>query len=96
MDTAFGALGFLETIGMAAGVQAADAMVKAANVTLVTMQRPGGGIITMIVRGDVASVKAAVDAGAAAASAVGRVRAAHVIARPIDEMEDLLIRSPVR
>lgn len=96
MDAQLGALGFIETIGMSAAVQAADAMVKAANVTLVTMQRPGGGIITMIVRGDVGAVRAAVDAGAAAAAAVGRVRSAHVIARPIDEMPDILQRAPVR
>lgn len=96
MDPQLGALGFVETIGMSAGVQAADAMLKAANVTLVTMQRPGGGIITTIVRGDVGAVRAAVDAGAAAAAAVGRVRSAHVIARPIEEMEEILQRPPVR
>ena len=95
-DPRLGALGFVETIGMAAGVQAADAMVKAANVTLVTMQRPGGGIITMIVQGDVGAVRAAVDAGAAAAACVGRVRCAHVIARPIDELAGVLLRPPVR
>jgi ethanolamine utilization protein EutM len=91
-----GALGFVETIGMAAGVRAADAMVKAANVTLLTMQRPGGSIITMIVRGEVSAVTAAVQAGATAAAAVGRVRAAHVIARPSQEIEDILRRPPVR
>lgn len=90
------ALGFVETQGKTAATLAADAMVKAANVRLVTMQQPGGGIITVVVRGDVGAVKAAVDAGAAAASAVGKVRSAHVIARPHEDVEDLLERPPVR
>lgn len=90
------ALGFVETLGMTAATLAADAMVKAANVSLVTAQRPGGGIITIIVRGDVGAVKAAVDAGAAAARTVGKVRSAHVIPRPHQDVEDLLERPPVR
>lgn len=90
------ALGFVETIGMTAATHAADAMIKAANVRLVTMQRPGGGIITVIVRGDVGAVKAAVDAGAAAAATVGKVRTAHVIPRPHEDIEDILERPPVR
>jgi ethanolamine utilization protein EutM len=90
------ALGFVETIGKTAGTLAADTMVKAANVTLVTSQQPGGGIITIIVRGEVGAVKAAVDAGAAAARTVGKVRSAHVIARPHEEVEDILERPPVR
>ena len=90
------ALGFVETIGKTAATLAADAMVKSANVTLVTAQQPGGGIITIIVRGDVGAVKAAVDAGAAAARTVGKVRAAHVIARPHEDVEALLERPPVR
>lgn len=90
------ALGFVETQGKTAATHAADAMVKAANVRLVTMQQPGGGIITVVVRGDVGAVKAAVDAGAAAANAVGKVRSAHVIPRPHDDVEDLLERPPVR
>jgi ethanolamine utilization protein EutM len=90
------ALGFVETVGKAAATLAADAMVKAANVRLVTMQQPGGGILTVVVRGDVGAVKAAVDAGAAAARTVGTVRSAHVIARPHDDVEDLLERPPVR
>lgn len=90
------ALGFVETIGKTAGTLAADTMVKSANVTLVTVQQPGGGIITIIVRGEVGAVQAAVDAGAAAARTVGKVRAAHVIARPHDEVEDILERPPVR
>ncbi|MBS0446024.1 MAG: BMC domain-containing protein [Proteobacteria bacterium] len=90
------ALGFVETHGKTAATLAADAMVKAANVRLVTMQQPGGGIITVIVRGDVGAVKAAVDAGEAAAKVVGKVRSAHVIPRPHDDVEDLLERPPVR
>jgi ethanolamine utilization protein EutM len=95
-DAAGGALGLVETIGLTAATQAADAMIKAANVTLATVQRPGGGIITVIVRGDVGAVKAAVDAGAAAAGAVGKVRSAHVIARPHEDIEGILERPPVR
>jgi len=90
------ALGFVETMGKTAAILAADAMVKSANVQLVSMQQPGGGIISVIVRGDVGAVKAAVDAGAAAAQTVGKVRSAHVIARPHDDVEDLLERPPVR
>jgi ethanolamine utilization protein EutM len=90
------ALGFVETVGKTAATLAADAMVKAANVRLVTMQQPGGGIITVVVRGDVGAVKAAVDAGNAAAITVGKVRSAHVIARPHEDIEDLLERPPVR
>jgi ethanolamine utilization protein EutM len=90
------ALGFVETIGKTAAMLAADAMVKSANVTLVTAQQPGGGIITVIVRGEVGAVKAAVEAGAAAARTVGKVRAEHVIPRPHEEIEDILERPPVR
>jgi ethanolamine utilization protein EutM len=90
------ALGFVETQGKTAATHAADAMVKAANVQLFTMQQPGGGIITVMVRGDVGAVKAAVDAGAAAAQSVGTVRSAHIIPRPHEDIEDLLMRPPVR
>jgi ethanolamine utilization protein EutM len=90
------ALGFIETQGLIAATHAADAMVKAANVALVTEQRPGGGIITIIVRGDVGAVRAAVDAGAAAARSVGELRSAHMIARPHDEIAGILERPPVR
>lgn len=90
------ALGFVETQGKTAATLAADAMVKAANVRLLTMQQPGGGIITIIVRGEVGAVKAAVDAGEAAAKGVGKVRSAHVIPRPHDDVEDILERPPVR
>ncbi len=90
------ALGFVETRGLVAAIQAADAMVKAANVKLVTKQQPGGGLISIIVQGDVGAVKAAVDAGAAAANQVGKVVSAHVIPRPYEGMEDILERPPVR
>jgi ethanolamine utilization protein EutM len=79
-----------------AAVQAADAMVKAAKVRLVTKQQPGGGLISIIVQGDVGAVKAAVDAGAAAANKIGQVVSAHVIPRPHEGMEDILERPPVR
>lgn len=90
------ALGFIETMGLVAGTEAADAMVKAANVQLVTKQQVGGGLITIIVSGDVGAVRAAVDAGRAAAEVVGRVVSAHIIPRPHDEIPDLLERPPVR
>lgn len=95
-DSHGSALGFVETLGMTAATLAADAMVKSANVSVVTAQRPGGGIVTIIVRGDVGAVKAAVDAGAAAARTVGTVRSAHVIPRPHEDVEDILDRPPVR
>jgi len=90
------AMGFIETKGLVAAIQAADAMVKAANVKLVTRQQPGGGLISIIVQGDVGAVKAAVDAGAAAASQIGTVVSAHVIPRPFEGMEDILERPSVR
>ena len=90
------ALGLVETVGLAAAIEAADAMVKAANVTLVTRQQPGGGLITIIVRGDVGATKAAVDAGAAAAGRVGRVVSAHVIPRPHEDIGGVLRRPSVR
>jgi ethanolamine utilization protein EutM len=90
------ALGLVETKGLVAAVQAADAMVKAANVRLVTKQQPGGGLISIIVQGDVGAVRAAVDAGAAAANKIGQVVSAHVISRPHEGMEDILERPPVR
>jgi ethanolamine utilization protein EutM len=90
------ALGFVETRGLVAAIQAADAMVKAANVKLVTKQQPGGGLISIIVQGDVGAVKAAVDAGAAAANRIGKVVSAHVIPRPHEGMEDILERPSVR
>jgi len=76
------ALGMIETRGFAAMVEAADAMVKAAKVDLVGYEKIGGGYVTAIVRGDVAAVKAALDAGQASASRVGEIVSVHVIARP--------------
>ncbi|WP_454617646.1 BMC domain-containing protein [Bradyrhizobium cenepequi] len=90
------ALGLVETRGLVAAIQAADAMVKAANVKLVTRQQPGGGFVSIIVQGDVGAVKAAVDAGAAAANQIGKVVSTHIIPRPHDGMEDILERAPVR
>ena len=80
------ALGMIECRGFAAMVEAADAMVKAAKVELVSMEKTGGGYVTAIVRGDVAAVKAAVDAGIRGAEKVGEVVATHVIARPHAEL----------
>jgi len=76
------ALGMIEARGFAAMVEAADAMVKAAKVELVSYEKTGGGYVTAVVRGDVAAVKAAVDAGVRGAEKVGEVIATHVIARP--------------
>lgn len=90
------ALGLVETVGLAAATEAADAMVKAANVRIVTRQQPGGGLIAVLVRGDVGAVKAAVEAGAAAAKPLGRVVSAHVIARPHEDIAGILERHPVR
>lgn len=75
-------LGLIETKGYAGNVEATDAMMKAANVDLVKQVQIGGGLLTVLVKGDVGSVKAAVDAGAAAAARVGELTGAHVIARP--------------
>jgi microcompartment protein CcmL/EutN len=84
------ALGLIETRGLIGSIEAADAMVKAANVTLVGSQKIGSGLITIMVRGDVGAVKAATDAGAAAAGKVGEVVAVHVIPRPHPDVELLL------
>jgi microcompartment protein CcmL/EutN len=78
------ALGLIETKGMVGLVEATDAMCKAAAVTLESTRQIGGGYVTVVVRGDVASVQAAVEAGAAAAKAVGELVASHVIPRPHD------------
>lgn len=75
-------IGLIETKGYAGNVEATDAMMKAANVDLVKQVQIGGGLLTVLVKGDVGSVKAAVDAGAAAAARVGELTGAHVIARP--------------
>ena len=84
------ALGMIETKGFIGSIEAADAMVKAANVTLVGKERVGGGIVTVLVRGDVGAEKAATDAGAAAAQRVGELLSVHVIPRPHSEVETIL------
>ena len=84
------ALGMIETKGLVGAVEAADAMVKAANVTLIGKEQVGGGLVTVLVRGDVGAVKAATDAGAAAAERVGDLVSVHVIPRPHGEVEVIL------
>lgn len=84
------ALGMIETKGLVAAIEAADAMVKAANVTLIGKEHVGGGLVTVLVRGDVGAVKAATDAGAAAAERVGELISIHVIPRPHAEIEAIL------
>lgn len=84
------ALGMIETHGLVAAIEAADAMVKAANVTLTCKEQVGGGLVTVMVRGDVGAVKAATDAGAAAAERVGELISVHVIPRPHQEVETIL------
>ena len=81
------ALGMIETRGFVGMIEAADAMLKTANVVLVSWQRVDAGLVTALIRGDVASVKAATDAGAAAARRVGELVGVHVIARPADDLE---------
>lgn len=84
------ALGMVETKGLVGSIEAADAMVKAANVILIGSEYIGGGYVTVMVRGDVGAVKAATDAGAAAAKRVGELVSVHVIPRPHSEMEMIL------
>ena len=84
------ALGMIETRGVVAAIEAADAMVKAAKVTLIGKERSGGGLVAVMVRGEVGAVKAATDAGAAAARRVGEMVAVHVIPRPHSEVENIL------
>lgn len=84
------ALGMIETKGLVGSVEAADAMVKAANVYLIGKVHVGGGLVTVMVRGDVGAVKAAVDAGAAAAERVGKLISIHVIPRPHSDVEMIL------
>ncbi len=86
----YDALGMIETKGLVASIEAADAMVKAANVTLIGKEKVGGGLITVLVRGDVGAVKAATDAGAAAAQRIGELVSVHVIPRPHGEVETIL------
>src|SRR5512144_460708 len=89
------ALGMVETKGLVAMIEAADAMVKAAKVTLVGWEKIGAGYVTAIVRGDVGAVKAATDAGAAAARRVGELVSVHVIPRPHKELEQVLESSGI-
>lgn len=84
------ALGMVETRGLVGAIEAADAMVKAANVTLIGKEQIGAGLVTVMIRGDVGAVKAATDAGAAAAKRVGKLISVHVIPRPHDEVEMIL------
>jgi ethanolamine utilization protein EutM len=85
-----GALGLIETKGLVGAIEAADAMVKAANVQIVGHREIGGGLVTVMVRGDVGAVKAATDAGGVAAGKTGEVVSIHVIPRPHDETEGIL------
>jgi len=84
------ALGMVETRGLVGAIEAADAMVKAANVEIVGREQVGGGLVTVMVRGDVGAVKAATDAGAAAAERVGDLKSVHVIPRPHGDVEAIL------
>jgi len=84
------ALGMVETRGLVGAIEAADAMVKAANVTLIGKEKIGSGLVTVLVRGDVGAVKASVDAGAAAAKRVGELFSVHVIPRPHADVEGIL------
>lgn len=84
------ALGMIETKGLVASIEASDAMLKAANVTLIGKEHVGGGLVSVMVRGDVGAVKAAVDAGSAAAERVGELISVHVIPRPHEEVEAIL------
>jgi ethanolamine utilization protein EutM len=90
LDSTLIALGMVETKGLVGAVEAADAMVKAANVNLIGSEYVGGGYVTVMVRGDVGAVKAATDAGAAAAKRVGELVSVHVIPRPHMDVEMIL------
>ncbi|APC39581.1 propanediol utilization microcompartment protein PduA [Clostridium estertheticum] len=88
-------LGMIETKGLIGAIEAADSMVKAANVVLIGYEKIGSGLVTVMVRGDVGAVKAATDAGAAAAKRVGEVVSVHVIPRPHTDVERILPKYPV-
>lgn len=88
------ALGMIETRGLVANIEASDAMVKSANVVLIGQKQIGAGLVTSMVRGDVGAVKAATDAGAAAAGKVGEVVSVHVIPRPHEDVEMILPKGP--
>jgi len=87
------ALGMVETRGLIGAIEAADAMVKAANVTLLGKEQIGSGLVTVMVRGDVGAVKASTEAGAAAAKRVGDLVSVHVIPRPHEDVEKILPKS---
>ncbi len=84
------ALGMIETRGLVASIEAADAMVKAASVSIISQTKSGGGLVSTLVRGEVGAVKAATDAGAVAANKVGDVVSVHVIPRPHEELEGII------
>lgn len=88
------ALGMIETRGLVANIEASDAMVKSANVVLIGQKQIGAGLVTTMVRGDVGAVKAATDAGAAAAEKVGELVSVHVIPRPHEDVEMILPKGP--
>ena len=90
----YDALGMIETKGLVGSIEAADAMVKAANVRLIGKVLVGGGLVTVMVRGDVGAVKAAVDAGASAAKRVGELISVHVIPKPHNDVESILPGQP--
>ncbi len=91
--TSGNAIGMVETRGLVAAVEAADAMVKAAQVTLVARQLVGDGLVTVIIKGEVGAVKTAVEAGATAAQRVGELVSQHVIARPDNAIESVMVAS---
>ena len=86
------ALGMVETKGLVGAIEAADAMVKAANVQLIGKEKIGSGLVTVMVRGDVGAEKASVEAGAAAAKRVGELVSVHVIPRPHEDVEGILLK----
>jgi ethanolamine utilization protein EutM len=94
LDDSLIALGLIETKGMVGAIEAADAMCKAAKVTLIGKEISGGALVTVMVRGEVGAVKAAVEAGAAAAKRVGELIALHVIPRPAIDLEGFLPKIP--
>jgi ethanolamine utilization protein EutM len=89
-ETSLIALGLIETRGMVGAIEAADAMCKAAKVTLIGKEVSGGGLVTVMVRGEVGAVKAATDAGQAAARRVGELKSVHVIPRPATDLEEFI------
>jgi ethanolamine utilization protein EutM len=94
IDDSLIALGLVETRGMVGAIEAADAMCKAAKVTLLGKEISGGSLVTVMVRGEVGAVRAATEAGAAAAKRVGEVRSVHVIPRPAVDLEEFLPAIP--